>query len=178
MMNLFDGLPLECLAKADYAATGQAWVVFLKPAVLRKAVQRLRDDDWFLEDVFALDTADGILLLYHFDKMFRPGRITLKVLVSHEEPKVPTISDIFQGADWHERETYDFHGVQFEGHPNLIPLLLPAEEDMRVAPPLLKDPKKRLGIKAIMVLGEPVICSDAVKALFADESADKAPTAG
>ncbi|MGE4293172.1 MAG: NADH-quinone oxidoreductase subunit C [Desulfovibrio sp.] len=177
-MNLFDGLPLECKAKADFAATGQEWVFFLKPTVLRKAVTRLREDAWFIEDVFALDTTDGILVVYHFDKMTSPGRVTLKVLVSRENPTVPTISDIFQGADWHERETFDFHGVLFEGHQNLIPLLLPAEEDQRIAPPLLKDDKKRLGLKAVMSLYETQACTDAIKALFADAPAEEAPAAG
>lgn len=177
-MNLFDGLPLECKVKADFAATGQEWVLFLKPSVLRKAVQRLRDDAWHIEDVLALDTTDGILVIYHFDKMSRPGRVALKVLVSRENPSVPTISDIFQGADWHERETFDFHGVNFEGHENLIPLLLPAEEDQRIDPPLLKDDKRRLALKSVMSLGEPEVCTDAIKALFADEPAEEAPTAG
>lgn len=177
-MKLFDGLPMECKIKAEFAATGQEWVVFLKPTVLRKAVQRLRDDAWFVEDVLALDTTDGILVVYHFDKMSRPGRVTLKVLISRDAPKIPTISDIFQGADWHERETYDFHGVIFEGHQNLIPLLLPAEEDQRIAPPLLKDDKKRTGLKTIMSLNEPEVCTAAIKALFADEPAEAAPAEG
>lgn len=177
-MKLFDGLPVECKARADFAKTGQEWVFFLKPTVLRKAAQRLYKDGWFVEDVLALDTTDGMLVVYHFDKMTKPGRITLKVLVSGAEPKVPTISDIFQGADWHERETCDFHGVVFEGHANLIPLLLPAEEDQRIEPPLLKTDKKRTGLKSLMSLYETETCSAAVEALFADEPAEEAPAEG
>jgi NADH-quinone oxidoreductase subunit C len=177
-MKLFDNLPIECKARADYEKTGQEWVFFFKPGVLRKAAQRLYKDGWFLEDLLALDTTDGMLLVYHFDKMSRPGRVTLKVLTSGTEPKIPTISDIYQGADWHEREVYDFHGVVFEGHPNLIPLLLPAEEDQRIEPPLLKTDKKRTGLKNLMSLYETEVCSAAVEALFTEEPAEEAPAEG
>ncbi|MCK5912353.1 MAG: NADH-quinone oxidoreductase subunit C, partial [Desulfuromusa sp.] len=50
--------------------------------------------------------------------------------------EIPTISDIYQGANWHERETRDFHGVVFVDHPYLHPLIL-AEEDVDLKP-LLK----------------------------------------
>jgi len=49
---------------------------------------------------------------------------------------VPTISAVFPGANWHERETHDFFGIRFAGHPNLIPLLLPEDADYH---PLRKD---------------------------------------
>ena len=51
--------------------------------------------------------------------------------------EVPSISNIYHGADWHERETRDFYGVVFSGHPNLKPLLLD-EEDADFHP-LLKE---------------------------------------
>jgi len=53
---------------------------------------------------------------------------------------VPTISDVYTGANWHEREVRDFYGVVFSGHPNLEPLIL-AEEDVDLKP-LLKEEKK------------------------------------
>jgi NADH-quinone oxidoreductase subunit C len=53
-------------------------------------------------------------------------------------PEIPTISSIFAGADWHERETHDFFGIKFIGHPNLTPLLLPEDADFH---PLRKDYK-------------------------------------
>jgi NADH-quinone oxidoreductase subunit C len=58
------------------------------------------------------------------------------VLASHDAPSVPSIVSIFSGADWHERECFDFFGVIFEDHPNLKPLLLP--DDLGVHP-LLKE---------------------------------------
>jgi NADH-quinone oxidoreductase subunit C len=49
---------------------------------------------------------------------------------------LPTLSAIYPGADWHERETHDFFGVIFSGHPDLTPLLLPEDADFH---PLRKD---------------------------------------
>jgi NADH-quinone oxidoreductase subunit C len=50
---------------------------------------------------------------------------------------VPSVVPIWPTADWHEREVYDLMGIVFEGHPNLVPILLP--EDMLDHYPLRKD---------------------------------------
>jgi NADH-quinone oxidoreductase subunit C len=49
---------------------------------------------------------------------------------------VPSISEVFPGANWHERETHEFFGIRFLGHPNLSPLLLPEDATYH---PLRKD---------------------------------------
>ena len=63
-------------------------------------------------------------------------RFTLKVMVAEEQPKVPTIVGVWPTANWHERETYDFYGITFAGHPDMTRILLP--EDW-VGWPLRKD---------------------------------------
>jgi NADH-quinone oxidoreductase subunit C len=63
-------------------------------------------------------------------------RFTLKVRVPEEQPKVPTVVDVWPTANWHEREAYDFYGITFTGHPDLTRILLP--EDW-VGWPLRKD---------------------------------------
>ena len=74
---------------------------------------------------------------YAFKSMKNPGaRIRLKVLVSEESLKVPTISDLYANANWYEREVYDQFGVIFEGHPDLRRLLNHVEF---VGHPLRKD---------------------------------------
>ncbi len=63
-------------------------------------------------------------------------RLTLKVQIEEDNPRVPTVSGVWPTANWHERETYDFYGIEFTGHPDLTRILLP--EDW-VGWPLRKD---------------------------------------
>ena len=74
---------------------------------------------------------------YAFKSIKNPGaRIRLKVLVSEEDMKVPTISDLYANANWYEREVYDLFGIVFQGHPDLRRLLNHVEF---VGHPLRKD---------------------------------------
>jgi len=63
-------------------------------------------------------------------------RITLKVRLPEENLKVPSVVGVWPTANWHERETYDFYGIEFVGHPDLTRILLP--EDW-IGWPLRKD---------------------------------------
>ncbi|NTV14214.1 MAG: NADH-quinone oxidoreductase subunit C [Desulfobulbaceae bacterium] len=63
-------------------------------------------------------------------------RVVVRCRISRVQPELPTVSQIFAGANWHERETHDFFGIRFLGHPDLSPLLLPEDADFH---PLLKD---------------------------------------
>ena len=55
--------------------------------------------------------------------MQKNTRLRVKTFVKEDDPKMPTITDLFSSANWMERETYDFYGIVFEGHPNLIRIL-------------------------------------------------------
>jgi NADH-quinone oxidoreductase subunit C len=79
---------------------------------------------------------DEMEIVYDFNHYKSFCRIAVRVRVPRSNPQLPTISKIYPGADWHERETHDFFGIKFIGHPNLIPLLLPEDSDYH---PLLKD---------------------------------------
>ncbi|WP_433371646.1 NADH-quinone oxidoreductase subunit C [Streptosporangium sp. CA-115845] len=60
--------------------------------------------------------------------LFAPAshaHLLLRTRVAREDPRLPSAVGVFRGADWHERETFEMFGVVFEGHPNLVPLLLP-----------------------------------------------------
>ena len=72
----------------------------------------------------------GLLSLAH------KARLHLKVEVHEENPRVPSVATVWPTANWHERETYDFYGIVFTGHPDLTRILLP--EDW-VGWPLRKD---------------------------------------
>ncbi len=66
----------------------------------------------------------------------RGQRVTVRVKTDRENAEVPSVTDIWKGADWNEREAYDLLGIQFTGHPNLKRILLP---DDWVGYPLRKD---------------------------------------
>lgn len=69
-------------------------------------------------------------------RMPRVRRLLLRTTVPHDAPALPTATGVFAGAAWHERETHEMFGVDFAGHPHLVPLLLP---DGFEGHPLRKD---------------------------------------
>jgi len=75
-------------------------------------------------------------VLYDFNRYQELCRVVVRVRTPRDNPSVPTIADIYPAAHWHERETHDFFGIKFAGHPYLVPLLLPEDADFH---PLLKD---------------------------------------
>jgi NADH-quinone oxidoreductase subunit C len=62
-------------------------------------------------------------VVYHIHNLKENHRIRLKVNVPASNPQIPTITDLFSGANWMERETFDFFGIEFIGHPNLKRIL-------------------------------------------------------
>ena len=66
---------------------------------------------------------------YHLFSTIHYQRMRLKVLVSEDEPNIPSVTSVWKTADWHERETYDLFGVVFDGHPDLRRILLPSDFD-------------------------------------------------
>jgi NADH-quinone oxidoreductase subunit C len=73
------------------------------------------------------DRADRLCVDYHLYSFHLNARLRLKVRVSAEDPHVPTVTGVWPTADWHEREVYDMFGVRFDGHPNLIRILMPED---------------------------------------------------
>jgi NADH-quinone oxidoreductase subunit C len=92
-------------------------------------VRFLRDDErcqfWSIIDVTAIDWPNRerrFDVVYHFLSPRLNTRIRVKVEVDETTP-VPSIINVFPGADWFERETYDLYGVLFTGHPDMRRLL-------------------------------------------------------
>jgi NADH-quinone oxidoreductase subunit C len=75
-----------------------------------------------------------------------PARLRVKVQVPGTEPRCPTLSGVWQSANWAEREAYDFFGILFDGHPDLRRILMPDDWEgfpMRKDYPVqIKDPVK------------------------------------
>lgn len=89
--------------------------------------------DW-LSAVDELD--EGFSVVVHLWSVEQKHHVQLRTRVPRESPVLPTATGVFKGADWHERETFEMFGVAFDGHPNLVPLLLP---DGFEGTPLRKD---------------------------------------
>ena len=75
-------------------------------------------------------------VIYNLYSLTHKKYLRLKVLVNEDNPLVPSVTGIWSGANWHERETHDFFGIRFLGHPDLTPFLLPEDADFH---PLRKD---------------------------------------
>jgi NADH:ubiquinone oxidoreductase subunit C len=75
-----------------------------------------------------VDTPGGIEILYHFSYDKTPLIVTLRALIEDKKyPQIDSIANIFQGAEWIEREMWEMLGINFKGHPNLKRLLLADE---------------------------------------------------
>ena len=62
-------------------------------------------------------------MIYHLHSLTQNIRLRLKIFFPVADPVVPTLSNLYAAANWMEREAYDFYGVIFTGHPNLIRIL-------------------------------------------------------
>ena len=61
---------------------------------------------------------------YHLYSLDKRHKMVVKTRVPEDSPAVPTVTGVWAGANWYERESHDLFGVVFEGHPDLAPLLL------------------------------------------------------
>ena len=133
----------------------------------------------------------GFAVLTHLYSVGHRHHLTLRTVApgGREAPKVPTLTDVYLGANWHERETYDMFGIEFEGHPQLLPRILtiesfegwPLRKDFflmtrEVKPwPGLKEPgggDEEAGDGAVAVEASPE--DAAAKAAAASEKAERA----
>lgn len=123
----------------EHAQCGYDLDVQLEPGELLATVMILDKADFFLESITGVDwiKENQLEVVYDFSRYdFEVCRVVLRTRTPRSEPVVPTISKIYPGASWHERESHDFFGIKFDGHPHLVPLLLPEDADFH---PLLKD---------------------------------------
>jgi len=123
----------------DHAARGTDIDVFCEPDQVVAAARIMDEAGFFLEAITGVDwiKEDKLEVIYDYNQYGQEQcRVVVRAFVSRSEPEIPTIMDVMPSADWHERETHDFYGIRFTGHPNLIPILLPEDADFH---PLLKD---------------------------------------
>jgi NADH-quinone oxidoreductase subunit C len=93
-----------------------------------EASRFLRDDPdldcKFLNSLTAIDWIEHFEIVYHLSSLAKNHTLVLKARASHESPVVPSVSQVWQGANLQEREAYDLMGIGFSGHPSLKRIFL------------------------------------------------------
>jgi NADH-quinone oxidoreductase subunit C len=106
----------------------------VKREALLDVLKTLRDDPQLRFEMCASvsgvdypDDSTGRRLhaVYHLLSMTYRRRIRLEVSVTAEDPHVPSVTAVYPTANWHERETWDFFGIVFDGHPGLTRIEMP-----------------------------------------------------
>ena len=106
------------------------------------AVCRLLKDQWQFVRLTGLSVIDRHPMEPRFEVFYllhsieRNERLRLKVALPGAEPRIDTVTGVWAGADWYEREAFDLFGVHFAGHPNLKRLMMPEDWEGH---PLRKD---------------------------------------
>lgn len=80
----------------------------------------------FLTDITAVhypEKEKQFAVVYHLHSFANNIRVRVKVFLSEDDVHIPTATDIWNGANWMERETYDYFGIKFDGHPDLRRIL-------------------------------------------------------
>jgi len=126
-------------AKAPVYMTPGAWI----PAERLTGICRfVAADPAFALDYLSFVTGvdypeqKRIEVVYHLFSSQHRHELLLKVRVPRDDPRVESVTSIWRGADWHEREAYDLLGIVFAGHPNLRRIMM---TDDWVGHPLRKD---------------------------------------
>ncbi len=112
--------------------------VVVRPEALKSVARFLKEtpelDFNFLMDLTAVDYlfyAGGRIqkefrfeVVYHFFSLKYNHRIRIKVQLGEQAPQVDTLTDLWPGANWYEREVFDMFGIKFVGHPDLRRILM------------------------------------------------------
>jgi NADH-quinone oxidoreductase subunit C len=136
-----DATGLELIAQqvrealGEDAVTGTSYyreqaTLEVAPDRVHDVVEHLRNDYDALMSVHGCDyLPDEPRLGVHYQLLSteRRERLNVKTRLGIEEPRLPSVVDLFPTANFQEREVYDFFGVEFEGHPDLRRILLPED---------------------------------------------------
>ena len=125
----------------DLTENVDPWIRVKPEAIADVCQYMLTASDLDFESLMCLsgvDYEDHMTVVYNLGSYAKKHKITLKVEVGREEPKVPTVEAVWRVANWHEREAYDMYGIVFEGHSDLRRILCPDDWE---GWPLRKDYK-------------------------------------
>ena len=103
--------------------------VWVRPAQIEKVARFLHDDPdldfQFLNSISGVDFIDHFEVIYHLTSLRRQHTAVVKTRVlGREDLSLPSVYNVWRGADFQEREVWDLMGVRFEGHPNMKRIML------------------------------------------------------
>jgi len=103
--------------------------VWIKPDAVLKVCRQLHDiPDLafdFLNSITGVDYVDHFEMVYHLTSLRHNQAVVLKArCYGRDNPTVPSVVEVWQGADLQEREVYDLMGIVFQGHPSLKRIML------------------------------------------------------
>ncbi len=75
-------------------------------------------------------------VVYHLHSVERNERVRVKCRIPEEAPAIESVTEVWRGANWYEREVFDLFGIRFVNHPNLLRIMLPEDWEGH---PLRKD---------------------------------------
>ena len=136
-LNPLAHLPLP-FKGVDYKAKGCHCEATVSPDQVVSAAELLDKEGLALDTITGVDwMAEGQMeVVYDYFHPAKALRAVVRARIPRDNPELPSILKVFPGANWHERETHDFFGIRFLGHPNLTPFLLPEDATYH---PLRKD---------------------------------------
>ncbi len=101
----------------------------INPEAIRAACSTLQAAGYnFFEDMTAIDwfpTSPRFQLSYHILSHKLLDRIRLRVMLDEADPTVDSITPVWPGANFFEREVFDLFGIRFDGHPDLRRIMMP-----------------------------------------------------
>ena len=90
----------------------------------------------YLASLSGVDLKDKLQVVYHLYSLELKHKLILKADLGKTKPELPSVTNVWQAANWHEREAYDMFGIRFTGHPYLERILTAEGFE---GYPLLKD---------------------------------------
>jgi NADH-quinone oxidoreductase subunit C len=140
-----DSLQIATLIEEKFAGQVLGTTVYVGQVGVSLKKDMIRDICFFLRDEPAVkmdhlsdltavdfsrypgDAGPRFEVVYNMISTIHHHRIRLKVRVPENDPRVDSVTPVWQTANWHERETYDLMGIKFDGHPDLRRILLPED---------------------------------------------------
>jgi len=127
---------LKELLGVEVSMRGDVPVLEVPREDLARVAERLRDDPGlrfdYPADLTCYDTGTSFVLWYRLYSMERNRSAVMRVTLDRNDPWVPSLTPVWPGLNWHERECFDLYGVRFPGHPDgedpaVLRILLPED---------------------------------------------------